>query len=138
MYFWCGGRGLGLSHQGAELMAKYGVRVPPGIACATPEEVAAAAAKLSGESGEVVVKSQVRENTSPTPCPFPTTPHTTPKEPFPPPHTGGFNIFVCITFFLRGKTRKLGGCQACGYQYPPVYHGIHRYEVKSSETAYER
>ena len=41
-------------------MAKYGVRVPPGIACHTPDEVAAAAAKLSGDSGEVVVKSQVR------------------------------------------------------------------------------
>lgn len=40
-------------------MAKYGVRVPPGIACHTPDEVAAAAAKLSGASGEVVVKSQV-------------------------------------------------------------------------------
>eukprot|EP00228_Micromonas_bravo_P009932 CAMPEP_0203003160 /NCGR_PEP_ID=MMETSP1401-20130829/1668_1 /ASSEMBLY_ACC=CAM_ASM_000894 /TAXON_ID=38833 /ORGANISM="Micromonas pusilla, Strain CCAC1681" /LENGTH=424 /DNA_ID=CAMNT_0049744723 /DNA_START=35 /DNA_END=1309 /DNA_ORIENTATION=+ len=46
-------------YQGAELMAKYGVRVPPGIACHTPDEVAAAAAKLSGDSGEVVVKSQV-------------------------------------------------------------------------------
>ena len=42
-------------------MAKYGVRVPPGIACHTPDEVAAAAAKLSGASGEVVVKSQVGE-----------------------------------------------------------------------------
>jgi len=47
-------------NQGAELMAKHGVRVPPGIACHTPDEVAAAAAKLSGDSGEVVVKSQVR------------------------------------------------------------------------------
>uniref|UniRef100_A0A7S0X6F0 Succinate--CoA ligase [ADP-forming] subunit beta, mitochondrial n=1 Tax=Mantoniella antarctica TaxID=81844 RepID=A0A7S0X6F0_9CHLO len=46
-------------YQGAELMAKYGVRVPPGIACTTPAEVAAAATKLSGASGEVVVKSQV-------------------------------------------------------------------------------
>jgi hypothetical protein len=41
-------------------MATYGVRVPPGIACKTPDEVAAAAAKLGGDSGEVVVKSQVR------------------------------------------------------------------------------
>ena len=40
-------------------MAKYGVRVPPGIACKTPDEVAAAAARLGGDSGEVVVKSQV-------------------------------------------------------------------------------
>jgi len=40
-------------------MAKYGVRVPPGIACRTPEEVAAAAKTLGGESGQVVVKSQV-------------------------------------------------------------------------------
>jgi hypothetical protein len=46
-------------------MAKYGVRVPPGIACHTPDEVAAAAAKLSGESGEVVVKSQVRTHPHP-------------------------------------------------------------------------
>ena len=30
-------------------MAKYGVRVSPGIACHTPDEVAAAAAKLSGQ-----------------------------------------------------------------------------------------
>lgn len=45
-------------------MAKYGVRVPPGIACHTPEGVAAAAAKVSGESGEVVVKSQVRTTPS--------------------------------------------------------------------------
>ena len=30
-----------------------GVRVPPGIACHTPDEVATAAAKLSGPSGEV-------------------------------------------------------------------------------------
>jgi len=42
-------------------MAKYGVRVPPGIACTTPAEVAAAATKLSGASGEVVVKSQVHD-----------------------------------------------------------------------------
>jgi hypothetical protein len=48
-------------------MAKYGVRVPPGIACKTPDEVAAAAAKLGGESGEVVVKSQVRPGTPTTP-----------------------------------------------------------------------
>ena len=47
-------------NQGAELMANHGVRVPNGIACHTPEEVAAAATKLSGDSGEVVVKSQVR------------------------------------------------------------------------------
>lgn len=40
-------------------MAKYGVRVPPGIACKTPDEVVAAAARLGGDSGEVVVKSQV-------------------------------------------------------------------------------
>lgn len=81
-----------LSHQGAELMAKYGVRVPPGIACTTPKEVAAAAAKLSGESGEVVVKSQVRGNTPPTPCPFPKPPpppYSAPKELFHTPPTWG-------------------------------------------------
>ena len=56
---------VGPLHQGAELMAKYGVRVPPGIACSTPAEVAAAAKQLSGDSGEVVVKSQVRTLHSP-------------------------------------------------------------------------
>ena len=63
---------MGLSRQGAELMAKYGVRVPPGIACTTTQEVAAAAAKMSGDSGDVVVKSQVRGKDEPSPRPLST------------------------------------------------------------------
>ena len=46
-------------YQGAELLRAAGVNVPPGIACRTPEEVAAAALCLSAPSGEVVLKSQV-------------------------------------------------------------------------------
>lgn len=45
--------------QGAQLLEKFGVNVPPGIACNTIEEVKTAAAKLAGASGEVVLKSQV-------------------------------------------------------------------------------
>lgn len=45
--------------QGAQLLDKYGVNVPPGIACNTIEEVKTAAAKLAGASGEVVLKSQI-------------------------------------------------------------------------------
>ena len=69
-----------LSRQGAELMAKYGVRVPPGIACTTTQEVAAAAAKMNGDSGEVVVKSQVRGTDEPSllplSSPLPSAPHS--------------------------------------------------------------
>eukprot|EP00958_Prasinococcus_capsulatus_P005273 scaffold516_cov401-Prasinococcus_capsulatus_cf.AAC.24 len=46
-------------YQGAELMAEAGVNVPRGIICSTPDEVASAAEKLKGSSGEVVVKSQI-------------------------------------------------------------------------------
>lgn len=46
-------------YQGAQLLEKYGVNVPPGIACNTIEEVKTATAKLAGASGEVVLKSQV-------------------------------------------------------------------------------
>lgn len=46
-------------YQGAELLRAAGVNVPPGIACRTAEEVAAAAASLGAPSGEVVLKSQV-------------------------------------------------------------------------------
>ena len=75
-----------LSHpQGAELMAKYGVRVPPGIACKTPDEVAAAAAKLGGASGEVVVKSQVRPRTPTTRAAFKNTTPRARARPLSPP-----------------------------------------------------
>ena len=46
-------------YQGAQLLRDAGVRVPPGVACHTPEEVAAAARQLGGPDGEVVLKSQV-------------------------------------------------------------------------------
>lgn len=45
--------------QGAELMGKYGVNVPHGVAIKSLDEVAAAAEKFADESGEVVVKSQI-------------------------------------------------------------------------------
>lgn len=44
--------------QGADVMAKHGVRVPVGIPCQTPEEVTAASEKLQVD-GEVVLKSQI-------------------------------------------------------------------------------
>mmetsp|Transcript_42083 Transcript_42083/g.51038 ORF Transcript_42083/g.51038 Transcript_42083/m.51038 type:complete len:431 (-) Transcript_42083:567-1859(-) len=46
-------------YQGAEIMQKFGVNVPPGLVATTPEEVAKAAKAMGGDSGEVVVKSQV-------------------------------------------------------------------------------
>lgn len=48
-------------YQGAQLMAKFGVNVPVGIAASTPAAVAAAASELAPRSAdnEVVVKSQV-------------------------------------------------------------------------------
>ena len=48
-----------LLSQGAELMSKYGINVPPGIAIKSLNEVAEAADKLADEKGEVVVKSQI-------------------------------------------------------------------------------
>ncbi len=59
---WCAGQRRFLNiheYQGAELLRAAGVNVPPGIACRTVAEVAAAAAQLGGEDGEVVLKSQV-------------------------------------------------------------------------------
>lgn len=52
-------------YQGAELMAKYGINVPPGVAVKTPAEAMSAAAEMADASGEVVVKSQVRPTQSP-------------------------------------------------------------------------
>ena len=46
-------------YEGAELMASYGVNVPPGIVAFTVDEAIAAAKKMDEGSGEVVVKSQV-------------------------------------------------------------------------------
>eukprot|EP00963_Diacronema_lutheri_P007986 scaffold684_cov345-Pavlova_lutheri.AAC.65 len=45
--------------KGAELMAKFGVNVPPGICVTKLSEVRAAAEKMGGDTGEVVVKSQI-------------------------------------------------------------------------------
>ena len=59
---WCAVQRRGLNvheYQGAELLREAGVNVPPGVACSTVAEVAAAAAQLGGEDGEVVLKSQV-------------------------------------------------------------------------------
>ena len=59
---WCAVQRRGLNvheYQGAELLREAGVNVPPGVACRTVAEVAAAAAQLGGEDGEVVLKSQV-------------------------------------------------------------------------------
>ena len=59
---WCAAQRRGLNvheYQGAELLRAAGVNVPPGVACRTVEEVAAASAQLGGEDGEVVLKSQV-------------------------------------------------------------------------------
>mmetsp|Transcript_22267 Transcript_22267/g.58018 ORF Transcript_22267/g.58018 Transcript_22267/m.58018 type:complete len:505 (-) Transcript_22267:115-1629(-) len=44
-------------YQSAKLMESFGVNVPPGIACTTPDAVASAAKQLGGD--EVVVKSQI-------------------------------------------------------------------------------
>ena len=46
-------------YQGAQLLRDARVRVPPGVACTTVEEVAAAARQLGGPDGEVVLKSQI-------------------------------------------------------------------------------
>jgi succinyl-CoA synthetase beta subunit len=46
-------------YQGAQLLRDARVRVPPGVACSTVEEVAAAARQLGGPDGEVVLKSQI-------------------------------------------------------------------------------
>src|SRR3954469_24691302 len=46
--------------QAKELLAQYGVAVPPGSVCKTAEEAKAAAEKLfAGGSGMVVVKTQI-------------------------------------------------------------------------------
>lgn len=45
--------------QGADLMRKYGINVPPGVAVKSLDDVARAAEKLADEKGEVVVKSQI-------------------------------------------------------------------------------
>ena len=39
--------------QGAQLLAKHGVNVPPGIAVTKVEDVAAAAKEMAGDDGEV-------------------------------------------------------------------------------------
>mmetsp|Transcript_23279 Transcript_23279/g.32154 ORF Transcript_23279/g.32154 Transcript_23279/m.32154 type:complete len:426 (+) Transcript_23279:42-1319(+) len=46
-------------YQGAELLSKYGVNVPPGIAGSTTAEVKDACAKMVDSEGEVVLKSQI-------------------------------------------------------------------------------
>lgn len=46
-------------HQGAQLMSKYGVRVPPGVPVFALDQVDAAVKQMVNESGEVVVKSQI-------------------------------------------------------------------------------
>lgn len=52
-------------YQGAELLAKFGVNVPPGRPAKTPAEALAAAAEMADAAGEVVVKSQVRHLRTP-------------------------------------------------------------------------
>ena len=47
--------------QGAEILARYGVRVPLGIACQTVDHVHAAAEKLRSDDGDVVLKSQASQ-----------------------------------------------------------------------------
>ena len=59
---WCAAQRRALNvheYQGAELLREAGVNVPPGVACRSVGEVAAASAQLGGEDGEVVLKSQV-------------------------------------------------------------------------------
>ncbi|ACO68473.1 succinate-coa ligase [Micromonas commoda] len=46
-------------YQGAEILARHGVRVPLGIACQTADQVHAAAEKLRSDDGDVVLKSQI-------------------------------------------------------------------------------
>lgn len=46
-------------YQGAELMSKHGINVPPGIAITKLDELEAAVEKMKGDSGEVVIKSQI-------------------------------------------------------------------------------
>eukprot|EP00884_Botryococcus_braunii_P023604 jgi/Botrbrau1/9928/Bobra.0012s0026.1 len=46
-------------YQGAQVMAKYGVNVPPGIPVFNIDEVKDAAEKMASPDGEVVVKSQI-------------------------------------------------------------------------------
>ncbi|EFJ49309.1 succinate-coa ligase beta chain, succinyl-CoA synthetase mitochondrial precursor [Volvox carteri f. nagariensis] len=46
-------------YQGAQLMSKFGVNVPPGIPAKTLDEVAQAVEQMADENGEVVLKSQI-------------------------------------------------------------------------------
>ncbi|CAK0781908.1 hypothetical protein CVIRNUC_005503 [Coccomyxa viridis] len=46
-------------YQSSEIMAKYGVNVPPGIPVFSLDEVLPAAKKMADDSGQVVVKSQI-------------------------------------------------------------------------------
>ncbi|KAG5514623.1 hypothetical protein RHGRI_035876 [Rhododendron griersonianum] len=46
-------------YQGAELMSKYGVNVPKGVVCSTPEDVKKATQSLFANESELVVKSQI-------------------------------------------------------------------------------
>uniref|UniRef100_A0A024FS87 Succinate--CoA ligase [ADP-forming] subunit beta, mitochondrial n=1 Tax=Polytomella sp. Pringsheim 198.80 TaxID=37502 RepID=A0A024FS87_9CHLO len=46
-------------YQGAQLMAKFGINVPPGIPAKSIEEVEKAVPQMADEKGEVVIKSQI-------------------------------------------------------------------------------
>lgn len=46
-------------YQGAQLMAKFGINVPDGVAASTVDEVARAADSMKDAKGEVVLKSQI-------------------------------------------------------------------------------
>lgn len=41
--------------QGAELMSKYGVNVPKGVVCSTPEDVKKATQSLFANESEVII-----------------------------------------------------------------------------------
>ncbi|PSC67908.1 Succinyl-ligase [ADP-forming] subunit mitochondrial [Micractinium conductrix] len=46
-------------YQGAQIMSQYGINVPPGVPVFEVGQVGPAAAKMTDEAGEVVVKSQI-------------------------------------------------------------------------------
>ncbi|PNW70053.1 hypothetical protein CHLRE_17g703700v5 [Chlamydomonas reinhardtii] len=46
-------------YQGAQIMSKFGVNVPPGIPATTLDEVKKAVDQMADEKGEVVIKSQI-------------------------------------------------------------------------------
>lgn len=46
-------------YQGGQLMSKFGITVPPGVAAKTLDEVNKAIPQMADEAGEVVVKSQI-------------------------------------------------------------------------------